>query len=85
MEAIEARFEQLYHLDLIALPDEFYQEAKPYDDVNHLERKLVDMEETNLQLISSNQEITVYSEAEDKRYISLKAKIGQEAAKLKLT
>lgn len=54
MEAIEARFEQLYHLDLIALPDEFYQEAKPYDDVNHLERKLVDMEETNLQLISSN-------------------------------
>jgi hypothetical protein len=38
---------------LIDLPKEFYEEAKPYDDVKHLERKLVDMEETNLQLIQS--------------------------------
>jgi hypothetical protein len=37
VEAIEARFEQLYNLDLVALPDDFYVEEKPYDDVSHLE------------------------------------------------
>ena len=81
---IEDRFEQLISLDLIDLPEDFYDEKPPFDGVDHLERKLKDMEETNLNLIGSCQENRNLIEIEEKRYEYLRNSKGEESNTLKV-
>lgn len=51
LDAIEERFNQLFALDLIDVPSEFYAENPPFDNPDELESRLQGMEEDNLFLI----------------------------------
>ena len=51
------RFEQLLRLDLIELPDDYYEDKLFFDDTNALDQKFTQLEEDNLFYIHRIQDI----------------------------
>ena len=64
---MQARFEQLLELDLVELPDDYYDDKLFFDNPDDLEEKYNQLEQDNLFYISRIQEQEQYLEdARDK-------------------
>lgn len=74
--AIEERFNQLYALDLIDVPNEFYAENPPFNNPDELESRLQGMEEENLFLIEQCQDQRFFADAEVQKMVMMKGGIG---------
>ena len=64
------------------MPHDFYDEKRPHEDASKLESELLAMEENNLFLIESCQDLRHDKEKEDIRHSLLKVTIGEEKKKL---
>ena len=63
-DAIRERFEQLFYLDLIDVPSDFYVENAPFNNPDELEGRLQNMEEDNLFLIEQCQDQRFFADKE---------------------
>jgi len=59
---LQARFKQLMKLDLIELPEEFYQDDLFFKEADELDKKFITLEEDNLFYIHRIQEYEQYIE-----------------------
>lgn len=79
---LSQRFEQLLHLDLIDLDDDFYEDELYFTDPDELDQKFAQLEEDNLFYIHQIQDIEQYLETTNDTVIKTRERLDKKISAL---